>query len=62
MKRDLVIAWMIIIRIFSVIVLGYISYSFLTELWGMFGYIVFMMSAVIYLIQNFKNDVKDKGY
>ena len=62
MKRDLVIAWMIIIRIFSVIVLGYISYSFLTELWGMFGYIVFMIGTVVYLIQNFKNDVKDKGY
>jgi hypothetical protein len=44
------------------IVLGFISYSFLTEMWGMFGYIVFMLGAGIYLIQNFKNDLKDKGY
>jgi len=62
LKRDLVIAWMVIVRIFSMIVLGFISYSFLTEMWGMFGYIVFMLGAGIYLIQNFKNDLKDKGY
>ena len=28
-------------------------------MWGMFGYIVFMLGAGIYLIQNFKNDLID---